>query len=248
MIDKDSLEWVLSAVSRDESRVEITRAWINDGWLFGTDGHRLHMVRTTETDGWIDENGDHVVELPGFEITPFDVMTEIVPDVREWKPLVVSNVAYEWPDKTRTYEVEGRSLNAKYFDDAVCGLPDAMVGVECYTLIGGIKTRADRPLDILLMKSLDGNRQALIMPVRPFDSEEWEEKQKLRERRTMNTIDREKVICPYCGCDDFESDLGGGECEEAECGECGEIFMCECEVEIRYSTRKTKDGKKNENQ
>ena len=230
MITDKNVQWVLNAVSNDDGRYTIVRPWVKDGWLIGTDGNRLHMLRYDAEDGWFCEGAS----VGSFgDISP-PAISAIIPRVDSWIDVSLANMAaVNRPDrKGGVLGIDGREVSSNLFLDALNGDEAMMLGIS-------EKDDSLPSRNPLFLRSLDGLRQALVMPLLPFDEEEWREQHDGKEKNLQNTCRTDGIICPYCGSDDFDTEkVETGDSVELACDECDSVFSAECEIEITYTTRK----------
>lgn len=161
--------WIYRSVSGDERRPKINKPWAQNGWIIGTDGHRLHMVKTDEKDGWFDMESSRVSDgFGGNEMEPAGVFNGLLPEVDEWKPISLSDLEETGrPDfKFGTLIMDGREVNCRYVTDAFDGSPQMLIGSK--------KGKEFDWNDPVFLKTKGGMRQALLMAIRPFDKKEWD--------------------------------------------------------------------------
>jgi len=66
---------------------------------------------------------------------------------------------------------------------------------------------------------------------------------------TIDTWYTPNIICPYCGYEDHDSWEHNNDLEDGPqvifCGDCGEEFWCQMDIEVTYLTKKI-EGTKND--
>jgi transcription elongation factor Elf1 len=68
-----------------------------------------------------------------------------------------------------------------------------------------------------------------------------------KEETEIETDYKKNITCPYCGWEDtdsWENNLGDGDQEKLECGNCEQFFLVRCDVDITYTSSKIIDKKR----
>ena len=218
-MEKELEAWVKKAVSMNKTRPSICRPWVKDGWYIGTDGKRLHMARTDEPDSY---DKDYPEPPDISNIIPRDK------DLR-WDTCKLSELeVLRRPDICGDcVKINGVYFQRKFIADIFGSDTSMRVGVN-----------NDKKRDPIIFRSLDGQRQSLIVGLIELDEEDIKELEKERQRRIENTRDQDNMICPYCGWIDCAIDPTEQEFGEMVCQDCGETYDFEVEVEILYTTKK----------
>ncbi len=114
----EAIQWVLQAVSGDESRPSITHAVSLNGHVVATDGHRLHLAKNAAPDGteglfhrcgeWVERS----VDFPDYK--------QVLPD-REYRQTVTVETMEATEGEPRYYRIvftngESGKYNATFFD------------------------------------------------------------------------------------------------------------------------------------
>ena len=132
---KTAEDWVCKAVAKNDVRLYLNRLEVLDGWLIATDGHRLHMCKTTLENGAYDTQLNPIRAIGGVQ---FPNVKKVIPKhelnttlggcriVRhltsaknEYGTTVHGNwVEVKFDDETKI------CFSTKYWNDATCGFED----------------------------------------------------------------------------------------------------------------------------
>jgi hypothetical protein len=153
--------WVLSAVSNNDetySYTNINDAWVKDGWLVGTTGRRVHMIRTHAEDGvygQIEDSRNYLSKMEHANIDRKPDINSLLPQNPEFERIRPSDLkVILTEDFLDVFEIGAGFYQIKY-------IMSAFLGSETMD----VQSNAGQ-YDPLLIRSVDGNRQALIMGLR----------------------------------------------------------------------------------
>lgn len=235
MIHLQNYKWVAKACSKDETRRNLLTPWVADGWMIASDGHRSHMLKTDKPDGILDCDFEYI--KPCAYVPNILLM---LPTVDSWTLVKLSALdKVDRPDlqAVEALRIGNMDVNASYVCDAF--------GDDEEMLMGSQRGRQN-PLELLYLTSMRGDRQVLLMPIRPFNEKEWDEEMEIMERRAQNTYKQSSIICPYCGYGGFldeECALCNYDCVKIKCPHCAECFECVSSIlSVVYTTQKSKDN------
>jgi hypothetical protein len=154
--------WVYKARSEDETRPYLLRAWVQKGWLIGTDGHRIHMLK-------VDEEEEFLIDRPAYFDEHEGLTIKDVPDIFKFfplhKPSDLRAVNFkDLRDATRedgipALKIGAHEIQAKYMIDAF-GPSEVMYYLP-----------DDDWNNPLFMRSEDGKRQVFLMALRRYINE-----------------------------------------------------------------------------
>ena len=129
MAEKNDYAWVGQAISKDELRLVLNAAWVTDGKLVATDGHRLHVLKNVD----LPEGARYFVKRGKLvEVTDPKLLEESPPPIDHLLSEYGERVTKKNFDLSNFYEdvaplgsrlrtFENRTLLKKYFEEATCG-------------------------------------------------------------------------------------------------------------------------------
>lgn len=217
--------WILRTVSKDKTRVNISKPWISDGWLISTTGRRLHMVR-------LEQEQDRILTMD-FKNMPDDCGI-IPPSLQDIFPEISEFIPFDREGITRSDRPDIDAISLGHVDLKRWYI-EGVLSLDIDWTLGA----SGDPSSPVWFKSKDGNSQALVMPMLKFDSDGWETTKRDREYNLKNTTETDFPVCPHCGLvDDFDHDGVNEQIENVLCYGCGKTFKCLAELSITYTTWK----------
>lgn len=170
MIVKETswLHWLKLALSGDPGRPSIICPFIDDGWVYCTDGHRVHRMKTDAKDGILTEDfGMYRDQLLGQRVIRLPKMSGIFAEFKDgsWQkrsidtliPVMVKSTVSldedeeEWIRRRDLYQIGRKCYSFNYVLEAFAG-SETMNRYVCKS-------------EKLYLRSIDKSREAVIMPI-----------------------------------------------------------------------------------
>ena len=149
---RDPLAWVCLAVGTDENRPHICRAHSDGEWVAATDGHRIHRAQLHLPLGSVCPYTLEPLGIPA----EFPLYEQCIPRYHTQWDIVSKGSFIVDEDEVHLATPQGDVYyNKNYVYEALAGMREAYVSLA-----------ETRPMDPLVLESIDGKRQAVIMPKR----------------------------------------------------------------------------------
>lgn len=144
-------QWVQSAVYSEYGRPELSRAWVKDGWVYGSDGHRCHSLQVGNYregvyglgGNWI----DHLTNQPSVE--------KFFNSPKVLDSYMIQELECVYPNGVFCFKIGDQFFQTKYVLPIYCGRSTMLVHED-------MKTG-----DPVYFRDKSMKRRAVVMPFKP---------------------------------------------------------------------------------